>query len=380
MYAKVLAARGMLAGLVTDAAVTEQSWFRKAAHISRSVSMRMDRRCVRDVQKELVFSTWRPQLYGLVLKRRLGIEQYYRAVDDLLGRHAYRHLNGRVDVLVNTWGNGGHFLEHASRSGVKVVTDMISCANYYEVLDRLAQEWPEVLTRPSMQDREAYAAKVRRIVGASSMLICPSAEVLSSVRAIADVDDRRVLQLPYPIQSRVEVSPETIPGRILFVGNVIPAKGIHLLIGALPQIQNALPAAKLVVAGQANALTESAGPSSVVYLGHLGSGALAQQYRQADVLVLPSYSEGCPAVVGEALAHGLPVIVSREASAYVKHMMNGVVVSDQSSDAYGEAIIRVVGDRHLRNRLATTARSSVEDHSPARWENTFVEALKSLTV
>ncbi|MBI3350733.1 MAG: glycosyltransferase family 4 protein [Burkholderiales bacterium] len=100
------------------------------------------------------------------------------------------------------------------------------------------------------------------------------------------------------------VAPEGMP-RLLFVGRFVEKKGLPLLRHCLD-----LPGATWTFVGS-GPLAPPVGPQ-VHLAGRLDAGQVAQQFREADLLVLPSTGEGFPLVVQEALASGTPVLVSTE--------------------------------------------------------------------
>lgn len=88
-------------------------------------------------------------------------------------------------------------------------------------------------------------------------------------------------------------------------------------------------------------------------------------YRAADVLMFPSTREGLPNVVLEAMASGLPCIVSKlpgVTDAVIVDGVNGLLVDPADRGAYGRALGRALGDPLLRERLGAEARRTVEAH------------------
>lgn len=95
---------------------------------------------------------------------------------------------------------------------------------------------------------------------------------------------------------------------ILFVGRFVEKKGLHALrhaVGAVPSVQ-------WVFIGRGPVDPRNWGASNLTVHDHKTSKDLADFYRAADLLVLPSVGEGLPLVVQEALSCGLPAIVSEE--------------------------------------------------------------------
>lgn len=104
---------------------------------------------------------------------------------------------------------------------------------------------------------------------------------------------------------------------ILSVGRLVPEKGFHDLIKAFSDTRCS-EKYKLVIAGEADhedkysrALKEESKKNpDVIFTGFLGSVALAQLYKHAQLFVLPSYHEGLPIALLEAMSYGLSCIAS----------------------------------------------------------------------
>jgi glycosyltransferase involved in cell wall biosynthesis len=105
-------------------------------------------------------------------------------------------------------------------------------------------------------------------------------------------------------------------GRYAFIAcRFVPEKGLHDLVKAYKMIENR--EFKLVIAGDADHETEysrrlkqEAEEAGVILTGFLSGKPLEELYSNAGLFVLPSYHEGLPIVVLEALSYGLPVLLS----------------------------------------------------------------------
>jgi glycosyltransferase involved in cell wall biosynthesis len=157
---------------------------------------------------------------------------------------------------------------------------------------------------------------------------------------------------------------------ILHVGSTQPRKRIDLLLRMFAAVRANFPDAKLIRVGgglttQNQQLAEQLGVSdAIAILPFLERRILAAAYRGADVVVLPSESEGFGLPIIEALACGVPVIASdlpvlREVGGdAVRYCAVGDV------DAWSRAIVEVIrerdaGDRaYLERRSRATARAS----------------------
>ena len=157
--------------------------------------------------------------------------------------------------------------------------------------------------------------------------------------------------------------PEASP-RILFVGYLRPEKGIDVLLSAYAQILAKLPHAELHVVGPskpsgitpdiAELLARARVRGRVVFSGPKAFGpTLFQCFADADLLVLPSRSEGTPRVLLEARAMGCPVVATRVGGipSSVAHNRDGLLVPPGEIAPLTAAIERMLSDTALRARL-----------------------------
>jgi glycosyltransferase involved in cell wall biosynthesis len=150
---------------------------------------------------------------------------------------------------------------------------------------------------------------------------------------------------------------------VLFLGRINWKKGIDRLIGALARV----PSVRLIIAGNdeenyravLEPIASGLGVSSrVAFAGSVGGADKAALLSNAQMLVLPSYSENFGNVVIEAMAAGCPVIVSKEVGLAdtIRHTGAGVVV-DGDPETLGAVIKRLLDDAAMRHHLAERGRS-----------------------
>jgi glycosyltransferase involved in cell wall biosynthesis len=99
----------------------------------------------------------------------------------------------------------------------------------------------------------------------------------------------------------------------------------------------------------------------VTFAGRLGERQTLEEIARSDVLVLPSFMEGLPIVLMEAMAIGTPVIASRVAGIpeLVEDDETGLLFSPSRWDELAACMERLLSDLPLRNRLAMAARERV---------------------
>jgi glycosyltransferase involved in cell wall biosynthesis len=152
-----------------------------------------------------------------------------------------------------------------------------------------------------------------------------------------------------------------VPGqpRYLFVGRFIERKGIDVLLVAFRHVGRG----ELWLAGDGPHRSllegEAKGDPRIRFLGYADEGSLPDLYRQADVLVVPSFFEPWGLVVHEGLAYGLPVIATDQVAAaddLIDPGLNGYVVP-AGSDAALASAMRSVAEWSPSHRREAAART-----------------------
>lgn len=153
---------------------------------------------------------------------------------------------------------------------------------------------------------------------------------------------------------------------VLYVGRVSVEKGLDDLSYAFAGVDGA----RLVIVGDGpyrRELEERAG-DNVVFRGFLRGGELGAEYASADLFVFPSKTDTFGNVVLEAMASGLPVIVTDRMAPreLVEDGRNGFIARDR--DEMRERITLLVRDAALRGRMGAASRRLAENRT---WECVF---------
>jgi glycosyltransferase involved in cell wall biosynthesis len=170
--------------------------------------------------------------------------------------------------------------------------------------------------------------------------------------------------------------------RLIFVGNLVPRKGLHVLLEAL---RGALGRSVLLrVVGDLNRdpayaqrirarIRELALEGAVSLLGVRREASLRAALRDSDLFVLPSFYEGFGIAYLEAMSFGLPVIATSAGGAaeLVREDVNGRVVPPGQPSALAAAIEGFLQDRSRLVKQGIAARRSYEAHPT--WAETFRE-------
>lgn len=156
---------------------------------------------------------------------------------------------------------------------------------------------------------------------------------------------------------------------LLFLGHLRKAKGTYDLVHAMPKVISAVPDVKLLLCGDGdisgtNELIQLLGlEDHVRVVGWVDSRSRAQLLSSATVLVLPSYAEGLPMCVLEAMAAGLPVISTHVGGTpeAISSEIEGLLIEPGDVDALENSIVRLLQDPDQRSKFAESARSKVQN-------------------
>ena len=160
------------------------------------------------------------------------------------------------------------------------------------------------------------------------------------------------------------------PIRLLFVGRLVYQKGLDLLLQALALMPSGSDVILEVVGdGDARpdleAMVGAMGISErISFAGWCPRSEMPLRYQATDIFVLPSRDEGMPNVVLEAMACGLPVIVTRIAGneELVQEGETGLLVPCEDPVALAQALARLAADGESRRRMGRAGRALVEQY------------------
>ena len=155
------------------------------------------------------------------------------------------------------------------------------------------------------------------------------------------------------------------PFRFLTAGRLAPVKGQHILLDAMAKVQSGRCDFVLHIAGdgpdrqdlEAHASRLGIG-DRVIFEGFVNQDQLGLLYRKADAFVLPSFAEGLPVVLMEAMALGVPCISTwvNGVPELIRDGIDGLTVAPGDSDALAWAISYLIDKPEHREELARAGR------------------------
>ena len=160
---------------------------------------------------------------------------------------------------------------------------------------------------------------------------------------------------------------------ILFIGRInYVEKGVGYLLDAMPIVLREIPGAKLTIVGgngewdrMANQIKDLGIENAVELAGKQPFEKLPEYLNSADVMVVPSvWLEAFGQVTVEAMACAVPVVTSDIGGSTEINVdgQTGFIVPKADANALAEAIMKILKDSELRNRLGQAARKRVEEN------------------
>ncbi len=156
---------------------------------------------------------------------------------------------------------------------------------------------------------------------------------------------------------------------ILFLGRLRQPKGVYDLLDALPPLLKIIPELSLILGGdgeieQVHVYAEKLGIKKAVNtLGWIDGKEKEQILAQASILVLPSYFEGLPICIIEAMAQGIPVVATNVGgiSDIISDGYNGILVEPGNIEELAKALSRLLLDEELCKKMSLNAYKTAQD-------------------
>ncbi len=143
---------------------------------------------------------------------------------------------------------------------------------------------------------------------------------------------------------------------LMFIGRLHKIKGVRYLLQAIPMIKERIKNIKLTIVGEGEEEkrlknfsqmlinSNKINHSEIEFVGSVPHEKIPEYLQMADILILPSLSEGLPVVILEAMAMGVPVVATNVGGVplIVKNGENGIIVAPKNSRELALAVIDIL--------------------------------------
>jgi glycosyltransferase involved in cell wall biosynthesis len=239
-----------------------------------------------------------------------------------------------------------------------------------------AERWTWSLTLHGPTEfADVRGHKLRLKAEAADAVVCVSDYARSQLLSIVDGDVRGRL---HTVHCGVDTerfaprhpTPGQAPFAVLTVAQLARRKGIDVLLDAVALLRERDVAVEVVIVGDGDERRSLEARArdlrldeAVTFAGAVGQDRIPDYYARADVFCLPSFAEGIPIVLMEAMAQQLPVVGTRIMGVpeLVEHRRSGLLVSPARADELAAALEELAGDPALRGQLGRRARERVAE-------------------
>ena len=307
---------------------------------------------------------------------------------------SYRKRIGRYNALLNR--GVGRALTAAS-------PEVVLCGGYNYVSSWQALSWARgrkvpfaLWSESNLQDQRRGHAWVeflkRTFVHRCSGFVVPGRSAMEYLRSAYGVSENRIFTAPNAVDNGFFAAASTsarqkadalraelrLPGRyFLFAGRLVVEKGVFELLSAYSTLDESTRRQMgLVFVGDGVARERlqrqaaDVSPGTIRFAGFAQREQLAVYYALAEILILPTYTDTWGLVVNEAMACGLPVILSRAAGCaadLVKEGWNGLLINPRDVSSLASAMKSLADQPGLSATMGANSVKQISGFSPEEW-------------
>ncbi len=172
----------------------------------------------------------------------------------------------------------------------------------------------------------------------------------------------------------------------IFVGRLVPAKGVDILLESLAKLKSSETITKAIIVGDGPLKDSLIKKANKLHITHivtfLGERSdTTELLRMSRLFVLPSKWEGTPSALLEAMAVELPVVATAVGGVpeVIVNGVDGMLVPPRNPELLANAMEKVLTDQQLANRLGKRARQKIEkNYSIEKYANRILEIFEEL--
>lgn len=317
----------------------------------------------------------RLQRPGAEAEFRLHMQRVLETGDEIV-----RQGLGRATHLYVMYSEFPSLMREVRKQGLKVVAEVFILHSTNAILRKerkLFPGWEE-----EAPDWDAISAEMSGedvLFTQVDHYICPSEAVRQDLIENWGVQAGKTAVVPYGMSPAwLELKPEPVRGRLFFAGTADLRKGIHYLAMAAEELKRRGRNYEFRVAGHVTDLVRHRPEcQNLTFLGRVSRDQIQNEYRQADVFVLPTLAEGSAEVTYEAMACGLPLVTTLAAGSVARDGVEALIVPERNALALADALECLVEDRELRSRLSAAARARAAEYTWDFYGGRLTRALMS---
>ncbi len=242
------------------------------------------------------------------------------------------------------------------------------------------KRWPAWVTEGNYRSPDYYQRVYQEWEEAGRIMV--NSEWTRDQIVKQGADPSRVMIIPLICNTqnggKIKQDHRSKPLRVLYVGSVVLRKGVQYLLEAARMLNH--NQFDFFILGQNYQPPEAFKElgNNVRFIGQLPYQEVGNYYRNCDVLVFPSLSDGFGSVQVEAMSYGMPVIASSSCAGVVEHEKSGFIIPPGDSGSLVQYLQRLADDRDLLGILSVNALSRAKEYSFEKVSSLFTGHLESI--
>ncbi len=253
-------------------------------------------------------------------------------------------------------------IRYAKKHHIKIVYEQI-----------LAYDVNQFIAEPSDIEHDKKLSNQKENLIAADKVLMASHFVKKSIlnRINSKELERKIQIIPYgasiaDFNYRTRIYQKGKKLSLLIVANISKRKGIDYLIKAMESLQGKAVQLNMIGApdtGGEILLDKIKQASNINYYGKIPHAEIHKFFDQSDVFVLPSLAEGSSLSVYEAIAAGMPCIVTENVGSVIEDKKDGLIIEAKSSKAIIDAILYFLNNPDEVERMSVNTQKTIKEFS-----------------
>jgi glycosyltransferase involved in cell wall biosynthesis len=338
-----------------------------------------------DLPAELV----RP-LYGLgslikareaAARRSGGSHHGYLKTDSLFARTVARLTLPPHDAFLGYAYASLEMLEKEKSQGRFTVLDQIDAGRiHYRIVREESARWPQYSGERLEIPEEYFERNLAELALADLVIVNSEWTEQALIQQGVAKARIEIVPLAYEMSEGSPPVPKRRDGgktRVLWLGAVSLGKGVAYLVEAARLLRD--EPVEFLVAGpmRVSQRLVADSPPNIRWLGPVPRDGVSDLFAQADVFAVPTLSDGFAITQLEALAHGLPVVVTSHCGRVVQDGVTGYIIPSRDAPALAGALARFTQNPSLAAEMAPRCREAVKSYSMAAHAEKFCSVLEA---
>jgi glycosyltransferase involved in cell wall biosynthesis len=233
-------------------------------------------------------------------------------------------------------------------------------------------EFYQAITLPKKLKALRFSAAFNRLFAVSAKVVSLGGRLTALLHKNISRSEKKVVVLPNAVNMPNEKTERVFhkePMQVLFVGRFASNKGINILMDAVRELnkegyQNILQFNLVGKGPLFEMFSTTFKAPNVNYLGFADDDKLVELYKQNDLFVLPTFFEGMPTVVLEAMSYGMPIIVTDTgATTDLVNDSNGYIIEKADVKSLKNALLNFYQlDDAKKKMLSINSYNKVKDN------------------